>query len=380
MNLSERIAYRLTRLRYRRLVVSDTPRSKPLFLLCYGTLTKLANLLRAHREYKALNSTISTYPYSIRIEPVSACNMACPLCPTGTGEIDRDKKLFPVALFQRLLDELGKYVIETHLWVWGEPLLHKHLSELIGTATSAGVGTEVSTNLGIKLSDDDIDRLILSGLSWLIVSIDGTSKETYERYRIKGDFDLVIRNLGRIAERKRALGRLLPFVEWQLVPNKYNEHEIPGLLEFARARGADGARLKPIRLDKVKGRSFAGRIASSFIETWLPTKSEWTHSLSEVTHAYHDFHCPFLWGHFTVYPQGSVAPCCETISAADDLASLAHSAALPIWRGAALQEARRAAIGRASNPNSACARCQVFAKPYPKSITSSAASPQSTNP
>ena len=70
----------------------------------------------------------------------------------------------------------------------GEPLLNPHLSEMIRSASDAGLYTIVSTNAQ-ALDRETAKRLVASGLRRIIISMDGLSQEAYEAYRQGGDVE-----------------------------------------------------------------------------------------------------------------------------------------------------------------------------------------------
>jgi len=81
------------------------------------------------------------------------------------------------------MDEVGDYVFFLDLFNWGEPLLDPNLEELVRIASARRIVTNVSSNLSLPLSDERIESLVKSGLCQLVVSLDGTSQETYQNYR-----------------------------------------------------------------------------------------------------------------------------------------------------------------------------------------------------
>lgn len=364
MSVLWRLGWWLTTRAYARPVVSDTPRSRWLFAFGYATPRKLLNVYRVRRDYRRHRVRMSGMPYAIRVDPSGACNLRCPLCPTGTGEIDRPHGMLTTTLFDRVLREVGDSAIVAHLWVWGEPLLNRHIADLVQMATARGIATEISTHLSLPLTDAQIDALIGAGLTWLIVSADGVTSETYGVYRRGGDLDLVVQNIRRFAERKRALRSRTPFVEWQFVPFRHNQHEMAQLPAVARAAGADGVRFKPARLDKVHNLTFDGEVPDELRVEWMPTRATLSHTLDRGAESFLPFHCTFLWNSVTVHPDGRIAPCCETALRADDLGAIDAAAFGETWNGPAYMHARRVALGRTTTgPRIACHGCKVFGKP-----------------
>ena len=91
-----------------------------------------------------------------------------------------------VNLFKQAIDEMGPYLFDLWMFNWGEPLLHRQTPEMIRYAKDKGIEKiRLSTNLSIPFTDDYIDRLVRSGVDELIVSLDGTTPETYSHYRRK---------------------------------------------------------------------------------------------------------------------------------------------------------------------------------------------------
>jgi MoaA/NifB/PqqE/SkfB family radical SAM enzyme len=360
MNLPERVGWYLTERAYARPITADVPRSKWLIAGRYATPAKFLNFLQGKIDYHRRRTHVRAAPYSLRVDPTTACNLRCPLCPTGAGETDRKRATLSLEHFTQVLNQFGRRALIVQLWVWGEPLLNRQIAQLVALAQARGIATEISTNLSLKLADHEIDSLIKAGLTWLIVSVDAASPDTYRQYRRGGDFDLVIDNMRRILARKKALRSRTPFVEWQFVPLRQNEHEMAEAVRLATRVGVDGFRFKPARFDKVEGRTFGGEVSPALIDEWMPGSQALRHEGA----TYLGYHCPFLWGSITVHPDGGIAPCCETSSVQQDLARMGDMDLADVWNGAAYVAAREVALGRTDkHPEMACHGCRVFKKP-----------------
>ena len=366
-----RLAHLLTKQLYRDLVIRDRPRSDLYYALRYGSWAKLANYLRMRLDYHLMRTTVRSRPYVLRVEPISACNLHCPLCATGAGEIDRPAQAMTAETLERIVALCGRHALYANLWIWGEPMLNRHLADLAAVCRRHNIGSEVSTHLSLPLSEARIDALVASGLDWLIVSNDAATAATYAKYRLGGSFERVVHNLRAIVARKRALGSRTPFVEWQVVPLRQNEHEIGDILRLARDIGVDGVRIKKLRLDKTKESGVLGRVADTRVAQWAPADTRLVHLVTPEKRSYIDFHCRFLWGMVSVYADGAVAPCCETTSVNDDLGNLFMQDFDAIWNGPSYVKARRIALGLADGPQeeaSACHACNVFSKPLAPAV------------
>ena len=88
-----------------------------------------------------------------------------------------------------------------------------------------------STN-GLAFGEDQVRRLVRSGIDEVTFSIDGATPESYAIYRKRGDFEKAIRNLRWAADEKRATGSDLPFLNWRYILFTHNDSDA----EMAQAR------------------------------------------------------------------------------------------------------------------------------------------------
>lgn len=76
----------------------------------------------------------------------------------------------------------------------GESLLHQSLPEMVRYAKERGVlDVQLNTNATL-LEPDKAQALMDAGLDWLIISVDGATKATYEKIRTGGNFETVCKN------------------------------------------------------------------------------------------------------------------------------------------------------------------------------------------
>ena len=80
-------------------------------------------------------------------------------------------------------------------------------------------------------------ELVASGLDVLVVAIDGTSQETYERYRVGGRLADVLANVRTLRRVQDELGDRRTEVRWKFVVNRHNEHELEAARSMARELG-----------------------------------------------------------------------------------------------------------------------------------------------
>src|SRR5262245_59684650 len=143
------------------------------------TRKRLWNLYKLRWASNRVWTRLQSYPAKLTIEPTTACNLRCPACFTGVGEVGRKGSPLSLDVYRALLAELGDYLFQIELCNWGEPLLAKHLHTMIEDAHARGIETLISTNFSIPFDDERAERLVRSGLSVLGVSIDGARQDTY---------------------------------------------------------------------------------------------------------------------------------------------------------------------------------------------------------
>jgi MoaA/NifB/PqqE/SkfB family radical SAM enzyme len=111
-------------------------------------------------------------------------------------------------------------------------------------AADNDIGVRISSNLSMRdFSDEQVDKVLNAGIEHLIVSCHGASQESYEKYMVGGNFERVIANLKKLVARRNALGRKLPFIDWQFLLFRHNQHEVPKARQMAEEIGVDLLRL-----------------------------------------------------------------------------------------------------------------------------------------
>ena len=220
--------------------------------ISYLSFPKLANLvsLRISCLFSRKKETFlkKALPSFISVEPANFCQLLCPECPVGQLKGRRHPAQFiNNSLFEKLIDELKTTLIHVIFYFQGEPLLNKHLPELIKYAHDAGIYTSTSTNAQ-ALDAGTAKALVESGLDKLIVSIDGATQDVYETYRVGGKLEKALEGVKQIAERKKKLHSATPLLEIQFLVLKTNEHQMDEMKTLSKQLGADKLTFKTAQL------------------------------------------------------------------------------------------------------------------------------------
>ncbi|MCG2726726.1 MAG: radical SAM protein [Elusimicrobia bacterium] len=183
------------------------------------------------------------YPIYMEVSPSGACNHRCSYC--GLDFMKYEAKYLETGILKNKLSELGKLGLKSIMYAGeGEPFLHPNMSEIICHTKKSGIDIGITTN-GVLLEEKIVDNIF--GVStWIKVSINGATKDTYAKiHRCNpADFDKVIDNLSYAAKMKKknnyacALG-----MQMVLLPE--NSHEVAVLAKLARDIGMDYLVIKP---------------------------------------------------------------------------------------------------------------------------------------
>jgi MoaA/NifB/PqqE/SkfB family radical SAM enzyme len=175
----------------------------------------------------------------------------------------RAKAILRFEDYKKVLDELGPTLLHIDFMNWGEPLLHREIFDMVAYAKRFDVDTHISTNLN-EFDAAMAEKMVLSGLDAVTLSIDGMTQETYSKYRVRGDYAKVIEHLKLLVRKKKELGRRNPYIIWQFLVFKHNEHEVEKVRAFGKELGCDVVGVTPAFLPFRPG----------IKDEWLPEKPE----------------------------------------------------------------------------------------------------------
>ncbi|MDP6040917.1 MAG: radical SAM protein, partial [Candidatus Latescibacteria bacterium] len=161
-------------------------------------------------------------PFVLMVEPTNFCNLKCPLCPSGNGDMTRERGIMPFEDFKHIFEQQKDHLLLLMLWNQGEPFINKTLTDMIRLATAHNVPTLTSTNVHYIKTKEDAEDIVDSGLSELVVSLDGVTPETYVQYRVGGNFDRVLDGIRLLVQAKQNRNKTHPLIHLQFIIMKHN--------------------------------------------------------------------------------------------------------------------------------------------------------------
>lgn len=153
----------------------------------------------------------------IQVEPSLPCNLTCPGCPQRNKSAllasEGPPYTLDLSLFKKMLDDCNEASVSInrlHYCGKGEPTLCKNLEEMIAYAYSQSIKQSIDTNSNQPFKDA---YLMLDRLN---CSIDGSTSESYVKYRRGGDFAKAIRFMTDAVKRKQETNSNLT-VRWKYI-------------------------------------------------------------------------------------------------------------------------------------------------------------------
>ncbi len=259
-------------------------------------------------------------PAAINIEITNRCNLNCPECFKGAGRLNRDEGLMDIRLFEKIVSELKLYLFNINLYFQGEPMLHPDFFSFMKIAE--GIGTTLSTN-GHFFSDENIEKIVSSGIRKVIVPVDGMDQYTYEKYRRGGNLKAVLEGIRKLSQAKTKNKSSFK-IEIQCLVNRYNQYQIRELRRFARETGSK-LKLKSMQV-----------ITGSFDE-WLPERNKYRRYVKKDNNyrlkGKLKSRCLRLWINPVVTWDGNVLPCCFDKMAYYSFGNIADASFRDVWEG-----------------------------------------------
>ncbi len=284
----------------------------------------------------------SGMPVSIAFEPTTSCNLRCPECPSGLRSFTRPTGNLGESLFKKTLDELESTLLYLTFYFQGEPYLHPQFLDLVGYASQKKIYTSTSTNAHY-LDDKNAEKTVRSGLDRLIISIDGTTQETYQAYRIGGKLEKVIEGTKNIIKWKKQLKSKTPYLIFQFLVVKPNEHQVEEVRLLAKELGIDKVNLKTAQIYDYKNGS-----------DLIPEQAKYARYRKNDDGTYRIKNellnqCWRMWNACVITWDGLVVPCCFDKDARHQLGDVSKGSFKKIWGHKIYKDFRRSILKSRQN-------------------------------
>ncbi|MEO5673695.1 MAG: SPASM domain-containing protein [Chitinophagales bacterium] len=288
-------------------------------------------------------------PISVSIEPTTSCNLRCPECPSGLRSFNRPTGMLQQNFYTGIIDELAEHLLYLTFYFQGEPFLNPGFLEMVKYASAKNIYTSTSTNAHF-LDDDHARRTVESGLDRLIISIDGTTQEVYEQYRVRGKLDKVIAGTRNILKWRKEKNSITPLVVFQFLVVKPNEHQLEDIIRLGKEMGVDDVWFKTAQVnDFENGNEF------------IPATEKYSRYKKNgegkflIKNKLLD-HCWKMWHSCVITWDGKVVPCCFDKDAKHQLGDLTRQSLAEVWNSESYKTFR-AALLRSRKEIDICTNC-----------------------
>lgn len=293
-------------------------------------------------------------PISVSFEPTTSCNLRCPECPSGQRAFSRPTGMLSTNFFEQTIDQLHRELFYLVFYFQGEPYLHPEFLSMVNYAHQKKIYTATSTNAHY-LTEENAKKTIESGLDRLIISIDGTTQSVYEQYRVGGQLSKVIEGAKNIVKCKRELKSKTPFVVFQFLVVRPNEHQIEEIKSLAKEIGVDDVWFKTAQIYDYKTDPNQLIPSNEKYSRYRKTENGFEFK-GKLTNQ-----CWRLWHDPVITWDGLVAPCCFDKDAQHQMGSLKNMPFKEIWQSEAYQSFRYKILRGRANID-ICANCSEGTK------------------
>lgn len=288
-------------------------------------------------------------PISLSIEPTTACNLGCPECPSGLKQFTRATGNMKPELFGHMLGQFRRSVSYINFYFQGEPFINPDFLTMVKMADKEGIYTSTSTNAHF-IDDDTARETIRSGLKRMIISIDGTTQETYEQYRRDGRLDKVLEGAQKMVEWKKRMKSSTPHLIFQFLVVRPNEHQIEEVKELADRIGIDEVRLKTAQVYDYENGNDLIPENDKYSRYSKGSDGKWRVKGKLLNQ------CWRMWSGCVITHDGLVVPCCFDKDATHKMGDLKTESLRSVWNNERYHAFRHAIIN-SRNEIDICTNC-----------------------
>lgn len=278
---------------------------------------------------------VSSFPIYVLVEPVSACNLRCVMC-YQTDDSFSNNKIFmgkmELSLFKKIIDECqngGTKAIT--MASRGEPTLHPQLGDMLEYCAGKFLELKLNTN-ATRLTEELSHKILKSGVTDLVFSVDSYSKEEYESIRVNGIFENILSNIKRFKEIK--------------------DTQYPNVNCATRV---SGVRVNKSQ-DPQKFKEFWQRYVDHVV--MIEMEQKWD-TYNNPTESAGKNPCHYLWEKMYIWYDGICNPCDADYKSVLSVGSILNNSIKELWNSTKYNELRNHHMNNQRSLCYPCNRCSV---------------------
>lgn len=269
------------------------------------------------------------YPTKASVEPTARCNLNCKFCPQDS--IERKRGSMDYEDFKKIVSKIFTLQEVTFSWM-GEPLMNEDIFKMVDFAENSGLTTTIDTNA--TLLKKRYKEVLDSELSVMRISLDGFSQETLEKYRGGATFESIKEGIRLLYENSG--DEDCPELYLRFLVFRYNEKEIPEIINFAEEIGANLSLGSPALVYWGPDKNF------DKIEEWM-SEDERFRRYEKIDGEYeikNPIPCPAYLSSVQISWDGKVVPCCFDVNADYSMGNIFDESLNKIFWGEASRDLR----------------------------------------
>ena len=324
---------------YKRTEVTGDIHKKTLKLL------KLDDEKNSYLEYRnqfedaASFKKVQNFPIHLDIELDNVCNYACTFCSIGQPENDlnayyRDVKKIDETKIYQILDEAKSIGVKSLQFnLVNEPLAHKNIYKVIEYANKLKFDDIFFISNGYLLNDKNALKILNSGLTKIMFSLDAFSAETYKERGLKNlkgaNYEKVINNILNFLSLKKELKKNFPLTSVAFIIMENNKHEVEDFKNFWSNK-VDG-----INFQKLTDYSDSNIILDSVM----------------------DNQCNMPMFRLSIKADGNVKPCCIGYGEYINMGNIYKESLSSIWNSTLMKDFQEMHMKKEASKNEHCTKC-----------------------
>lgn len=277
---------------------------------------------------------LDDFPPCLQIEPASTCNYRCVFCYQTDKELTNPENghmgLMSMDLFKHVVDQAEGTCEAVTLASRGEPLIHRHIEDMLSYASGKFLALKINTNAWF-LDEHKCHSILQAGVNTLVFSADAASEPLYSQLRVRGKLDRVVSNIRQFQD---------------IRARHYSDSGT--ITRVSGVRVGDEQNLDDMDL-------FWGDLVDqvAFVK-YNPWENTYQRPVNDISDP-----CSDLWRRMFVWWDGTVNPCDVDYLSTLAVGDANHEGLSKIWGGDKYDALREAHLSRRRNSISPCMRCTL---------------------
>jgi radical SAM protein with 4Fe4S-binding SPASM domain len=277
---------------------------------------------------------IDSYPPYLQIEPASVCNYRCVFCYQTDKSFSTKSSghmgYMSFDLFKKVVDQAEKNIHFLSLASRGEPMLCPEIDKMLDYTKNKFINLKLNTNASL-LNEKNINMILSSGVKTVVFSVDAADKVLYEKLRVNGKFEKVIKNIKLF--------------------NDIKKNDFPNSRLITRVSGVKFQEDQKIQdMD-----DFWGELVDhvAFVN-YIPWENVYDSKRTNIDEA-----CTDLWRRMFVWWDGTINPCDVDYKSLLNVGNIKNDTIKNIWNGEKYQKLRNHHLSHNRKNISPCFNCNV---------------------